>query len=93
METPQLEDGYTRIANEILEALARAEFSGRERRVLDVIFRMTYGYRRKEARIKNRVFVEMTGITRAHACHVLAHLEAKCPVLVSHLCNPVIFLF
>ncbi len=77
MRSPQLEDGYTRIANEILEALAKANLSGRERRILDVVLRMTYGYHRKEARIKNRIFVEMTGIARSHVCHILRDLEEK----------------
>lgn len=44
----QLENGYTRIANEILEALAKTNLNGTQRRILDVIFRQTYGYKRKE---------------------------------------------
>lgn len=48
MANPQTENGYTRIANEILEALAITNLNGTQRRILDVVFRQTYGYQRKE---------------------------------------------
>ena len=44
MAEPQLENGYTRIANEILEALARLNVPASERRIVDVIIRKTWGY-------------------------------------------------
>ncbi|MPM13374.1 hypothetical protein SDC9_59731 [bioreactor metagenome] len=44
---PQLEDGYSRIANEILDVLAKTNLNGTQRRILDVVFRQTYGYQRK----------------------------------------------
>lgn len=43
MASPQLEDGYTRIANELLEAKAKARLSAAEHSVLDVVFRECYG--------------------------------------------------
>jgi phage replication O-like protein O len=43
----QLENGFTRIANEILDALAKTSLNGTQRRILDVVFRQTYGYKRK----------------------------------------------
>jgi phage replication O-like protein O len=48
MASPQKENGYTPIANEILEALAKTKLTGQEFRVLMHIFRQTYGYSRKE---------------------------------------------
>lgn len=44
----QLENGYTKIANELLEALAKHPLNGTQRRILDVVFRYTYGFNRKE---------------------------------------------
>ncbi|MDU5081988.1 replication protein [uncultured Tissierella sp.] len=44
----QLQNGYTRIANEILEALARTDLNGTQRRIIDVVIRQTDGYQRKE---------------------------------------------
>lgn len=43
MASPQLEDGYTRIANELLEAKAKARFSAAEHSVLDVVLWECYG--------------------------------------------------
>jgi len=42
--SPQLENGYTKIANELLEAMARYPFNGTESRVLRIIVRKTYGW-------------------------------------------------
>lgn len=43
----QLEDGYTQLANTLLEALAGIELSGRQYRVVLAIVRKTYGYQKK----------------------------------------------
>ena len=47
--TPQLEDGYTRISNELLEAICQYDFTGLQMRVLMLFIRASYGYRKKEA--------------------------------------------
>jgi phage replication O-like protein O len=64
--TPQLEDGYTRIANEILEKLATINLSSYQIRVLLFIFRKTYGYGKKEDRIAVSQLVKATGIRKSH---------------------------
>jgi hypothetical protein len=48
---PQLEDGYTRIANEWLEAFAVADYPASIMRFVIVVARETWGYNRKEAPI------------------------------------------
>jgi D-alanyl-D-alanine carboxypeptidase len=40
---PQLEGGYARTANEILEALARTPMTDHENRCVHFLFRKTYG--------------------------------------------------
>jgi phage replication O-like protein O len=66
---PQVEDGYTRLANELLEALAKTRFTNSERRLLDAIFRLTYGiYGRRKAEIELNELVSMTEISKAHIC-------------------------
>ena len=42
--SPQVEDGHTRIANELLEAMCRAGFSARQWAVVMAVVRKTYGY-------------------------------------------------
>lgn len=49
MANPQVENGYTKIANEIMDALIRQEdLSGQELRVSLFILRKTYGFNKKE---------------------------------------------
>lgn len=51
MSNPQIENGYTRISNELLEAILRAKFQYQELKILFAIMRMTYGWQKKEAQI------------------------------------------
>lgn len=48
MAKPQLENGYTPIANEIMEALYHAKMTATEYRIVMLILRYTYGFRRLE---------------------------------------------
>lgn len=66
MASPQKEDGYTAIANEIMEALASIRIPGETRQVLDVILRKTYGWNKKEDEISLFQFKGMTGLTSPH---------------------------
>lgn len=45
MADVQLEDGFTRLANELMEALARVDIPGRHMRVMLCVIRNTYGRR------------------------------------------------
>jgi len=64
MGSPQTEDGYTRVANELLEALIRVRIPGEARQMLDLIIRKTYGFNKKSDRIATSQFMEATGLTR-----------------------------
>ena len=48
---PQLENGYTRIANELLEAIMKYSFCGAEYKIVLFVIRNTYGRQTKEALI------------------------------------------
>lgn len=65
-KTPQLEDGFVRIANTIVEAMARTQFNGYEIRYLMVLFRKTYGFNKKSDVISNSQFVKETGLHKQH---------------------------
>lgn len=64
MSSPQKENGYTPIANEILEALARVKMSGTEWQYLICLFRKTYGYQKKEDWITNSQIVQLSGLKK-----------------------------
>ncbi len=46
--TVQLENGYTRIANEILEVIPTIGLNGTQHNILWIVFRYTYGFHRKQ---------------------------------------------
>ena len=66
MASPQKESGFTPIANELLDALARTRIPGEARQLFDVIVRLTYGWQKKIARIPYARFVELTGVRLSH---------------------------
>ncbi len=71
------EDGYTRIVNEIVEALARIRISGRETQILWVILRKTYGWNKKMDRIALSQFEKLTGIPRKKCFQLLKQLSNR----------------
>lgn len=64
MANPQLEDGYTRVANEILEAMAKVKLSPTQYRILFIVWRYTYGFSRKSHHLSLSFLAEATGCDR-----------------------------
>lgn len=62
------DDGYTRIANELLEAVMSADLTARQLKVVLAIIRKTYGFGKKLDRITNTQIALMTGIHHTHVC-------------------------
>lgn len=82
MANPQKEDGYTAIANEIMEALCRHRIPGEDRQVLDVIFRKTYGFNKIEDYISLSQFVDMTGMKKPNIIGSLKSLLSKRIIII-----------
>jgi len=80
---PQLEDGFSRIANEILEAMARTPFSDYESRCVHFLWRKTYGWQnpngesKKVDVISHTQWAEGTSIPRRHVGRVLNRLTKR----------------
>ncbi len=74
MASPQIEDGYTKLANEIMEALMRTNLPAYQGRVLWAILRKTYGFQKKEDWISNSQLVEMTGLRKQHVSRTMKEL-------------------
>lgn len=72
---PDCEDGYTRIANELLEALCRIRIPGESMQIFLVILRKTYGFGKKEDRISLSQFA-VTGIVKTHIPRAIEKLES-----------------
>lgn len=71
MANPQLEDGYTPIANDVLQALAWIRIPGEATQVLFVILRKTWGFRKKVDRIPLSQFCEATGLLRPNVVRAI----------------------
>lgn len=73
--SPELEDGYIRIANELFDAILKKLASYRHTKVVLAILRKTYGYQKKEDDITISQLAEMTGIHRNNVGAALKELE------------------
>lgn len=77
MTSPQLEDGYLKIANSIVEALARFRLPGQEGQIVWAVFRRTYGYNKKTDDIAYSQLAEDTGIPRKKVAALVKSLSGK----------------
>jgi len=75
--TPQLDNGYVKIANEILEHLYKINLTSYQMRIILFIFRKTYGYNKKEDWISVSQIVEGTGIKQSHVSRTKKELLDK----------------
>jgi len=75
MASPQLEDGFTQIANEIMDHLQRLHLSGNQWQVLMCIIRKTYGFHKKVDYIANSQIVEATGLGKTVVSRALGSLN------------------
>lgn len=82
MASPQLENGYTQLANEVLDWIARAPLNGSQFRLLMTVVRKTYGHHKKDDRISASQFHEATGLHKQVIARELRDL-AKRGYLVS----------
>lgn len=76
-QAPQLENGYTRLANELLDALLAAGLTSRQWAVVMAVVRKTYGFNKKEDDIGLSQLAEMTGIAKPHVSTAIRDLEAR----------------
>ena len=77
MASPQVENGYTKIANELLEKLCLPGINGSEYRIILFVVRKTYGFNKKQDRISFTQFQKGTGMNRAHAIRTINSLVDK----------------
>jgi len=82
MANPQVEEGHTDIANEILEALWRVTLSSHETRVLLYLLRKTYGWHKKTDWIALSQFSKDIGIDRRNVFRALKKLSSKQMIVV-----------
>ena len=64
MANPKLENGYTKIANELLEAIYRSQFKASQFKILLFIIRYTYGFQREKCKLSNNFIANGTNSHR-----------------------------
>lgn len=75
MSSPQIEDGYTAIAHELLEALIIYPFTDRQRKIMLLIMRKTYGFRKKSDDLAMSFIEKQTRLAKSHVSTALKELE------------------
>ena len=90
MAKPQTENGYTKIANEIIEALCVTNLSSYQSRLLWAVFRKTYGFNKKEDWISNSQLIEITGLRKGHVSRTKKELIQR-KILVTSSGNKIAF--
>jgi phage replication O-like protein O len=83
MGKPQTEDGYTRIANELLEAIIGYDFSSRHLKVILAIIRKTYGFNKKADEIGLSQLRDITSIDRGNVSRTVNQLSLMKVLIVT----------
>jgi len=87
MASPQKENGFTPLANEILERLVKTALLGAEFQVLLHILRKTYGFRKKDDWISLTQFQKGTGLSRPTVVKSLKTLVLRRIIIKSINCD------
>jgi len=78
---PELDEGFTQIANELLTALAKAQMqgtiTGRERAVIDFVIRYTYGYHEENGNFRTSFIAKELETTSYNVSKILKRLQEK----------------
>jgi len=77
MASPQIEEGLTPIAHELVEAFCHINLSAYESRVVWFILRKSFGFHKKTDRISFSQFEEGTGLKHWHVSRTLERLLSR----------------
>lgn len=75
MASPQTENGHTRIANELLEAIAFRICNATWLKIMLFVIRITYGWQRKEVESNYQAFATKTGFAKDTIRHALEDMH------------------
>ena len=81
---PQVEDGHTKIANELLDAIICHDFTKRQLVIILFIMRKTYGWNKTEDDIARSQIVESTGLNSPHITTAIQELQEMNVIIVSN---------
>ena len=82
MASPQKENGYTPIANEILEHIIKEKLNGTQFRILIAVWRNTYGFNRKSHEISDVFLSKAISVPRQQIAREIKPLIERNIILV-----------
>ena len=74
--SPKVEDGFTRIASELFDAVLGYGFTGRQLAVLMTVIRKTYGYNKSQDDMSASQIGDACGVARNHVSEALRELAS-----------------
>lgn len=77
MKNPQLENGHLKLANEIVDQLAKLTLNPNEWKILWAVWRKTYCWHKKSDWISISQFESMTGMNHAAVCRSVKTLVSR----------------
>ncbi len=78
----QLENGYTRIANEVLEVIYGTNFNATQLKIILCVIRYTYGFNRKSHTLSVNFISKATGVSKRYISNELQKLIKANVILV-----------
>lgn len=75
MASPQLEDGYTKVSNEILDVFAASNLFSSNGRIFWFVVRNTYGFQTKSHKMTASFIANGTGLSERQVKRSLAELK------------------
>jgi phage replication O-like protein O len=83
MASPQREKGFTPVAHEILDEICQYEFNGSQFRIIIKVWRLTYGYNRKDHEFSQSFLQTVTGLSESTIKRESSFLIKKKVLLVT----------
>lgn len=84
MASPQKENGFTGIANELLENIYKGDLSLREIKIILAVIRFTFGFNRKSAELSLRFLSQATNIKYRHTQATVSKLISSNILLIEN---------
>ena len=78
---PQLENGHTRVANELLEAIIKYPFYATEYKIVRIVIRNTYGWNKKEALMSYGMIAKEIDVSISYVKKIMKNLIKNIVIL------------
>lgn len=76
MANPQLEDGFMRVANGIVDNICKLSLNGTEQKVIWCVIRYTYGFNRKSHRLRGKQLMKIMDFQRKKIRNLMSFVES-----------------